>query len=67
MLAKGIKIILEKRKAKCLNMLVKDIKFFLKKIKKKCQSYCQHQKTLPEDRKQRIAEFKRNYYMAHKK
>ena len=48
-------------------MLVKDIKFFLKKIKKKCQSYCEHQKTLPEDRKQRIAEFKRNYYMAHKK
>ena len=66
MIAKGIKIFLQKRKAKCLNMPVKDIKVLLKKIKKKCQCYCDYQKSLPEDRKQTIAEIKRNSYITHK-
>lgn len=39
---------------------------FAEENKKKCQCYCDYQKSLPEDRKQTIAEIKRNSYITHK-
>ena len=45
--------------------LAKGIKIFLKK--KKRQYFCKRNKYLPEDKKQKIAEHSRNYYVTHKK
>ena len=57
--AKGTKIFLMKKKTKSPNMLKKDIKILLKKKKKKRCHYYQ-------EREQKLPEYRRNYYLAHK-
>ena len=63
MLAKSIKIVLNKIKAKNVNMLVNDMKLFLKKKKTKKVSIFKY-KNLSENEKQKLFEYIKNYYIA---
>ena len=47
--------------------LVKDIKVFIKKKKKKQQYGCKGYKNLSEDEKQKLLEYRKNYYKMRKK
>ena len=62
---KGIKVILNQKKSEKRH--VKGIKIFLKKKKKKVQYFPERYKNLPEDKKQRLVEYRRNYYITHNK
>ena len=64
---KGIKIFLNKKK-KSEKKPVKGFKVFRKKKKKKKrQYYCERNKNLSEDQKQRLVEYRRTYYTTHNK
>ena len=63
MLAKSIKIVLNKIKAKNVNMLVNDMKLFLKKKKTKKVSIFKY-KNLSENEKQKLFEYIKNYHIA---
>ena len=47
-------------------MLVKDIKVFLKKKIKKQQNGCEQYKNLPENKKQKLVEYRKKYYKMRK-
>ena len=53
-------------KRRLLKKLVKDIKDFLKKKKKKQQYGCEKYKTLSEDEKQTLVEYRKKYYKMRK-
>ena len=54
---------MKKREAKIINMFVKGTKIYLKKKKKKSVNIIANIKNLPEDKKQRIVEYRINYYI----
>ena len=60
---KDIKIFLKKKKTNGKKRPKKDIKIFLKK----CQYPCERNKILSKEQKQKLVEYMRNYYLAHKK
>ena len=65
---KDIKTFLKKKKTKGEKRPVKDIKILLKKKKeKKRQCYCERNKNLSEEQKQKLVEYRRNYYITHDK
>ena len=64
--AKDNKIFLKKKK-KCEKRLKKDIIFSKEENEGKRQYHFERNKNLSEEQKQKLVEYVRNYYLAHKK
>ena len=64
---KGIKIFLKKKKEKSKKRSMKGIKMFLKKKKKKIVNIIVNAIIENKDRKQRLVEYRKNYYRTYKK